>query len=259
MWPLADGARRGINMGQQVNSLGDSVFNYKDYTEYRFIHYFQQIELVLKYNPKTILEIGPGDYTVTDFLRRKGFAVKTADNDEKLYPDYLVDIKNDININENFDLILASEVFEHAKFERLEGILNNVGKCLNDNGFIVFSVPYSTIRLFPERPDYGKTVSCEGRVYTAIPYHRIQLFLTILRGFYRLLIKKSEFKKACEYFRVPDQPDEDVNIHHWDAGFHPTTIKEIQNILLKYFNIIEQKIYINTNCVFFVIQSNKHN
>jgi SAM-dependent methyltransferase len=135
-----------------VKALGESVFHYQDYTVYRFIHYFQQIHHVLNLEPKKILEIGPGDHTVTDFLRRKGgVVVKTFDNDPNLFPDYLGDIREELKINERFDLVLASEVFEHMNIKWLPIILENIKNVLVDGGYLVVSLPYSTIRLFPER------------------------------------------------------------------------------------------------------------
>ena len=132
-------------MKDKTTKLGNSVFNYKSYDEYRFIHYYQQINHILKLNPKSVLEIGPGDYTVTDFLRRKGIKVKTFDNDKLLNPDYIGDIRN-INIKEKFDLVLLSEVLEHVKFEYFEKIVRKLSEI--SKKWVVISLPYPHIRLF---------------------------------------------------------------------------------------------------------------
>src|ERR1700694_3362087 len=92
--------------------LGDSPFNYDDYSAFRFIHYWQQIHHIRKLKPGKILEIGPGDHTVTDFLRRKGFGIQTLDNDSRLHPDYQRDIRERLNIDARFDLVLACEVLD---------------------------------------------------------------------------------------------------------------------------------------------------
>src|SRR5712671_3305985 len=106
-----------------VTPLRDSVFNYTDYMPERFLHYYQQITHVLEFQPKRMLEIGPGDHTVTDFLRRKGIEVETYDNDPKLDPTYLGDIRKALVTRGGYDLVLASEVFEHMNVKWLPDIL----------------------------------------------------------------------------------------------------------------------------------------
>src|SRR3990167_5414995 len=109
-----------------VRMLGSSPFNYKTYTASRFNHYYQQIRHVMELHPAKMLEIGPGDHTVCDFLRRKGVEVKTFDQDPNLLPDFHGDIRNKLPIDEKFDLVLASEVFEHMNIRWLDTILKNI-------------------------------------------------------------------------------------------------------------------------------------
>lgn len=237
-----------------VKALRESIYHYQDYTVWRFMHYFQQIHHVLKLKPGRVLEIGPGDHTVTDFLRRKGIAVKTFDNDENLFPDYLGDIREELKINEQFDLVLASEVFEHMNIKWLEKICENIKKIIVGRGYMVVSLPYSTIRLFPERSNYGKFVSCEGRLYTYIPYYYVQPILTLLRGIYRIAVKRSGLRDAFEYYTIPEYPDNKFDVHHWDLDFDLNTRKTVEKIFAKHFTIVEEKTYINTNCVFYILK-----
>lgn len=101
----------------------------------RWSTYSQTIEQVLQLRPKTILEIGPGPGVVTAALRKMGFSVKTLDMDESLQPDYHLSItdKNIETLLEKFDLIIASEIFEHIHYpdflttlEKLRGISNRL-------------------------------------------------------------------------------------------------------------------------------------
>jgi SAM-dependent methyltransferase len=237
-----------------LQKLGDSPFNYDDYTVYRFIHYWQQIRYIQRLNPENILEIGPGDHTVTDFLRRKGISVRTLDNDARLHPDYQRDIRQDLNIEERFDLVVACEVFEHSSIKYLGKILDNLKPILLPGGHLLASVPYSTIRLFPSRSKYGHFISCEGRVHTHIPYSCVQLLRTVRRGFYRLLIKR-QFTDAFEPCRIfPDYPDDKYDTHHWDVGVWPTTRSVVRKIFQSHFALLEERGYVNTNCVFYVLQ-----
>src|SRR5256885_1066493 len=169
-----------------VKRLDDSVFNYTDYMPERFLHYYQQITHVRSFQPKRVLEIGPGDHTVTDFLRRKGIEVDTYDNDPKLEPTYLGDIRKELVTRGRYDLVLASEVFEHMNIKWLPQLLSNIRRVLAPGGILLVSLPYSTLRLFPPRRDYGRVISCEGRLHTHIPFYYLHTLLWPVRLLYRL-------------------------------------------------------------------------
>lgn len=65
-----------------------------------------------------MLEIGPGPGLVTQALRQIGCTVKTLDLDPAIQPDYLLSV-TDPNITGRigtFDLIIASEIFEHVEY-----------------------------------------------------------------------------------------------------------------------------------------------
>lgn len=89
----------------------------------RFIHYWYQASLILEKKVKNVLEIGPGAGVVTNFLRSAGIKVTTLDIDKELKPDVVASVlKMPFGDNE-FDLVLASEVLEHLPFENLERAL----------------------------------------------------------------------------------------------------------------------------------------
>ena len=224
----------------------------RDYTVWVFIHYYQQIQHLLRLRPRKVLEIGPGDYTVADFLRKKGITVKTFDIDPNTRPDYVGDVREQLEIDERYDTVLASEVFEHMDIRWLERALQNITKVIMDGGWMVVSLPYSTIRLFPERSKYGRIVSCEGRLRTYIPFYWIQPMLTLTRAIYRIL--RGRFRDAFEYVKIREWPDDRIDVHHWDLGWHPTTRKVVREIFAKHFTVVEEKAYVNTNCVFFILR-----
>jgi len=231
---------------------GDSPLSRYDYTIFTFIHYYQQIHHCIKLKPIRVLEIGPGDHTVTDFLRRHGIAVRTLDNDPRLHPDYVGDIRKELPIDEKFDLVLASEVLEHTNIRYLETILENIKRVMATDAYLVVSIPYTTIRLFPGRSKYGRIISCEGRIYTHIPYFFLQWVRPFIRGIYRIVMKR-QVRGAFE-IGIPEFPDDRYDVHHWDLGFWPTTRGRVRNILKKRFTIVEEKAYVDTNCVFFVMK-----
>ena len=238
----------------EITPLGPSHFSINaDYTESVFLHYYQQIHHVLVMNPRTVLIVGVGDHLVSDFLKRKGLSVKTLDNDPFLQPDYLRDIRQSLTINEDFDVVLASEIFEHFRFSQFESALKNLKPVAGN--FLVISLPYPTVRLFPPRPKYGKVVSCEGRIYTYLP----QYFYTPVAKFYiflkRIILYKFDVVRAWRStFKPPEYPDDKADVHHWDLGCWRTRRSMVRRIIRKHFKILHEKVYINTNCVFFTLE-----
>jgi SAM-dependent methyltransferase len=227
----------------------------KKYTEFVFIHYYQQIKNVLKLKPARVLEIGPGDYTVSAFLRRMGVMVKTFDINPNTGPDYLGDVRQELKIEERFDLVLASEVFEHMNIEWLEKILQNIKKVIVQDGWMVVSLPYSTIRFFPESKNRGRFISCEGRLQTYIPVYVYNCLrpAVLLRAIYRIIVKKSSLRGAFKD-NAPELPDDKLDCHHWDLGWSPFIINTLRKSFTKHFIIYEEKRYMNTGAIFFILK-----
>ncbi len=241
--------------GAGPRALGKSRFNYADYTEARFVHYFQQIRRVLALRPRRVLEIGPGDHTVADFLQRKGITVRTLDNDVDLRPDYVANLRRPLPIAESFDVVLASEVFEHFRFEELETLLAHVKAVLAPGGRVVVSLPYSTIRLFPPRGRSHAVLSCEGRLHTGLPYYALQAVLTVVRGLYRTLVRREPPRRAFAFYPAfVAYPADRHDVHHWDLGTWPTTRRRVRAVFARHFAVIEEHVERETNCVFFVLR-----
>ena len=102
--------------------------------------YWKQQELIQSYANKNdkILEVGIGTGFTAAYLRHKGFDVTTADIDKEKNPDIHTNIVT-AELDADFDIILAFEIFEHLPFKYLESTLSllkrNCRKCL------IFSVP----------------------------------------------------------------------------------------------------------------------
>lgn len=244
-------------MGMKIKKLADSIFNYKIYTKYRFEHYYLQISYILELNPKTILEVGPGDNTVTDFLRRKGFLVKTFDNDPSLKPDYLGDVRR-LNIEKSFDLVLASEILEHMDFKYFEPTVKKIRQ--HAKNYAIISLPYTTIRLFPQKIQNkkllaygGRILSCEGRLHTFIPFKCIEPIYIFIRGMYRMIFLNQSKQQSFTPF-VPIFHDNDFKNHHWDVGCLRTGRKRVRSAIQKHFTIIKEKVHYNTNSIFYILK-----
>ncbi|MBN1866984.1 methyltransferase domain-containing protein [Candidatus Sumerlaeota bacterium] len=237
-----------------LQPLGDTPFNYTDINADRFVQYYRQVDYALRSAPRKVLEIGPGDHTVTDYLRRKGVEVKTFDNESALHPDYFGDMRKAWPFDEEFDVILASKVFEHVKFHYLDGILAEASKKLRAGGHMIVALPYSTIRLFPHRCTYGRFVSCDGRVLTGIPFSWVQRIVTVVRGVYRFVVLRYTWKGSFRYYRIQEAPDDRFDVHHWDLGYRPTTPKDARRVFEKHFDVLEEKRFVRLNTMYFVLQ-----
>lgn len=106
----------------------------------RFISYFYQINLARETEPETILEIGKGNGTVSDYLKKLNYKVTTCDFDENLKPDYVADVRKLPFPDNSFDAVLAYEVLEHLPFEDFEKALGELKRVSKKN--VLISLPY---------------------------------------------------------------------------------------------------------------------
>lgn len=132
----------------------------------RFISYFYQINFALKTKAQKVLEIGIGNKTVSDYLKRCGLSVTTCDFDRSLEPDVIADIR-DLPFEKNqFETVLAFEVLEHIPFADFERSLRELARVSNKN--IILSIPYSCAyfeAIFDfSIPYFKKTISIPIRI-----------------------------------------------------------------------------------------------
>ena len=95
----------------------------------RWNSYWVQIEWILWFKPKTVLEVGPGHGLVSWYLRTvKDLDVTTVDIDPRLKPNIVCSVTElSKHFNEaNFDVVLAAEVLEHIPFEYLQTALKEI-------------------------------------------------------------------------------------------------------------------------------------
>lgn len=115
---------RQIQSPTQVDK--SHYFNVKYDTKERWSSYWYQIHDVLKQNPKSVLEIGVGNKTVSDYLRKLGMKVTTCDFDKNLNPDVTASVL-DMPFKENsFDAVLCAEVLEHLPFNNFQKALKEI-------------------------------------------------------------------------------------------------------------------------------------
>ena len=161
--------------------LKNHYFNMKYDTKSRWISYWHQIEEVVKCKPKNVLEIGVGNKTVSDYLKKIGIGVTTCDFDEKLNPDIVADIRS-LPFKENsFDMVLCAEVLEHIPYRNFSKALKEIYRVTSSSAVITlphFSLTYFYLglKLIPYLPkkevslvvDYPFKHKFEGEHYWEI-------------------------------------------------------------------------------------------
>lgn len=119
-----------------------------DYIKYNFGKYILSNQSSGKF-----LEIGPGLGHSIKFLNSKGFSkIDIVDNDNSI----LSYIKEKFEINkfyktsdikeideqlDNYDVIIATQVFEHVPKDQYRSFLTTLYKHLNKNGYLIVTVP----------------------------------------------------------------------------------------------------------------------
>jgi len=125
-------------------------------TKARFISYWHQIDEIVQFNPTTILEIGIGNGFVSDYLKKRGYNIKTIDIDERLKPDYIGNVLNLPFDDSSFQVVSCCEVLEHIPYENFKTALSEIYRVTNN--YAIISIPDVTraYRLDIQIPKIGE-------------------------------------------------------------------------------------------------------
>jgi len=121
----------------QVNKDHYHFMKYNN--KFTWMNFWYQTMYVLKFHPKNVLEIGPGNKVVTDFLRKEGVSVTTLDVDTRLEPDVVGSVDNLPLKDKSFDVVLCSEVLEHLPFDLFQKSLMEIKRVAKKN--VVLCLP----------------------------------------------------------------------------------------------------------------------
>lgn len=195
----------------KVQVKKDHYFNLNYDKKERWISYWYQINEVVKKNPESVLEIGVGNRTVSDYLKKAGIKVTTCDFDTSLKPDVLADVLKLPFKEKCFDVVLCAEVLEHLPFNKFKKALFEIKRVCK---------LYSIITL----PHYSLTNFYLG--IKLIPY-----------------IKRLELSLKVDF---PFQHKFEGE-HHWEIGKKSFPLKKIEVDIEKTGFRIEKSYYPKEN------------
>lgn len=131
-------------VGDEIASLVPDKSNYGQayLRQGRMFSFAHQVEEVLAFQPKRVLEVGPGPGIVTHALRTGGVEVITADVEETLKPDLLASV-TDLPLNDGaVEVAICCQVLEHLPFDRFETALGELRRVTSRR--LVLSLPDSS-------------------------------------------------------------------------------------------------------------------
>ena len=202
-------------MGKRKNRVQVSKEHYfENYDDLnRWISYWWQISLVRKLGKKKVMEIGIGNKTVSNYLKKAGFSVTTYDIDPELNPDYVGDITSLPFRNDSFEVLLCCEVLEHLQFAKAKKALKEINRVTKEYAVIsVFAANVGTSFVF--KLPYVKLIYKNVIMPMFWAKHRFQGEHYWELGKSNYSIK--EFRKLIRNsgFRIVDEEYPVLNIYH---------------------------------------------
>jgi SAM-dependent methyltransferase len=110
-------------------------YDHKD----RWLSYFYQITAVRGTHASSVLEVGPGNGTVSEYLRQLGMRVITVDIDMHLKPDVVASVIALPFEAGTFDTVMACEVLEHLPFSDFLRALSELARV--SKKYVIISLP----------------------------------------------------------------------------------------------------------------------
>jgi hypothetical protein len=198
---------------------------YGDYENVKkFISYYYQIELIRNLKVQTILEIGVGNKTVSNFLKQNHFNISTCDFDKELEPDYVADIRHLEFSDNSYELITAFQILEHLPWEDFEKALLELHRV--SKKYVIISIPYSSLGF---------------ELIINVPFIARFFNKSYLDFFFRI----PYFFRTLKF----------SGMHYWEMGRKNYPKSKIKSVIKKHFNIIsELRPIINHYHYFFVLE-----
>lgn len=94
----------------------------------RWASYYEQVNSVLSFQPKSCLEIGVGNGIVGAALKGQGIELITLDIDPNLAPDHVASVESIPLPDNSVDIVLCAEVLEHLPYAQFEKCLSEISR-----------------------------------------------------------------------------------------------------------------------------------
>lgn len=121
----------------EIQVAAEHYFQGYDHQE-RWRNYWHQIEVVHHYRPETILEIGVGNKTVSNYLKAQKYDLETLDFDPELKPDHTGDLRS-VRLPATYEMVMCCEVLEHLPLKDFSVALENLGRLTEQ--YLLISLP----------------------------------------------------------------------------------------------------------------------
>lgn len=162
---------------------------------------------------ESILEIGVGSGFTSNYLKSKGYKVKSVDIDPNKRPDF---IENIVDVDQDFfsfDVILAFNIFEHIPYNDLLKVFDQLKKS-------------QISKMFISLPIFKKLIFEAYLYFILFPPKDITIFK-----------KKKKINSSH---------------HHWELEYNDYTLKKLKNDLnFRNFFLIDSQKYYNQHYLYF--------
>jgi hypothetical protein len=137
---MSDTSGKRVQIVDGVEYRYGATWTKKLEDEYHWRLYWNQVNILtgLVQPGDKLLEIGPGTRFTTNYLTSKGYNVTTLDIDDDKNPDIVANLVT-YPFEDQYDAILAFEVFEHVPYERFAEVFPRIARA--SRKAVVFSVP----------------------------------------------------------------------------------------------------------------------
>jgi SAM-dependent methyltransferase len=114
----------------------------------RMITFWYQLHEVISAKPASVLEVGSGPGVVAGALRECGVAVKTADSNISLRPDYLVPVQDLTSrlVDDSFDVVICARVLHHVPFRDFDRCIEQLWRVTKSK--VVLTLPVEDLRIY---------------------------------------------------------------------------------------------------------------
>lgn len=152
-------------MEKQVDKEHYRFTNY--ITKHRWASMWHQIDEVLSFEPKTVLEVGPGPGVFKTLASRFGPNVESLDIDPDLEPDHVASADSMPFGEGAFDVVCAFQMLEHVPYEKSLAIFRDMARVAKKG--VVISLPDAK-RIWP----FMFYIPTVGALHFHIPRPRFQ-------------------------------------------------------------------------------------